>query len=163
MFNLITKYSTVYLRLALGAAFLSAVADRFGLWGSPGESLVAWGSFDNFLAYTATLNPYVPSFLIPAVGWSVTFAEIALGVALILGFRIRETAALSGAMLLSFAIGMSVGVGVKAPVDYSVFTASAAAFLLAVQSKSPLSIDALRGQRERKDYGRLANSRLSRI
>ena len=32
---------TVYLRIALGAAFLSAVADRVGLWGPFGTPNVA--------------------------------------------------------------------------------------------------------------------------
>ena len=32
------KIGEWYLRLGLGAAFLSAVADRFGLWGPPGSS-----------------------------------------------------------------------------------------------------------------------------
>ena len=34
----LAKFSSVFLRLALGISFLSAVADRFGLWafiGSP--------------------------------------------------------------------------------------------------------------------------------
>jgi hypothetical protein len=33
--------ATVFLRLALGVAFLSAVADRFGLWGPAGAKNVA--------------------------------------------------------------------------------------------------------------------------
>ena len=140
------EYSTVYLRLALGSAFLSSVADRFGLWGATGAKNVAWGNFDNFLAYTAMLNPYAPSSLIPALGWIVTLAEATLGLLLILGFRIRETVALSGALLLVFAIGMTIGLGIKAPLDYSVFAASAGAFLLAAHGKSPFSIDALRGR-----------------
>ena len=57
----IGPYSSVYLRSAIGFAFLSAVADRFGWWGAPGETGVVWGSFSRFLAYTATLNPYLPS------------------------------------------------------------------------------------------------------
>ena len=136
------EYSTVYLRLALGIAFLSSVADRFGLWGAAGAKNVAWGNFKNFLAFTAMLNPYTPSSLIPALGWIVTFAEATLGLFLIVGFRIRETAALSAALLLVFAIGMTIGLGIKAPLDYSVFAASAGAFLLTAHGKSPLSIDA---------------------
>ena len=54
-------------RLALAAAFLSAVADRLGLWGPPGTPGVAWGSFEPFLAYTATINPWLfrPVWLTP--------------------------------------------------------------------------------------------------
>jgi hypothetical protein len=42
--------STVFLRLALGFSFLSAVADRFGLWGAYGQPHVAWGDFARFVA-----------------------------------------------------------------------------------------------------------------
>jgi hypothetical protein len=31
-----TAVAAIFLRLALAAGFLSAVADRFGLWGPPG-------------------------------------------------------------------------------------------------------------------------------
>ena len=55
------RYSTVFLRVALGVTFLTAVADRFGLWGPPGADNVVWGNFENFFAYTAQLNPYLHS------------------------------------------------------------------------------------------------------
>src|SRR5689334_17930898 len=42
------------LRVALAFSFLSAVADRFGLWGQFGSG-VAWGDFERFTAYTAQL------------------------------------------------------------------------------------------------------------
>lgn len=80
------KYVTLYLRLTLAAAYLSSLADRFGIWGAG----VGWGNFANFLD------------------------------------------------LILFAIGMSVGLGVKSPLDYSVFTASAASFLLAVYHRECL-------------------------
>ena len=130
----IVKYSPVYLRIAIGLTFLSAVADRFGLWGGPGENLVAWGNFQNFLDYTALLNPYLPTLMVPVIGWIVTIAEIVLGAALIIGFRIRETALISGILLLFFAVSMAVSIGIKSPLDYSVFTASAAAFFLSTHT-----------------------------
>src|SRR6266496_1057758 len=71
----LTKFATVFLRLALAAGFLAAVSDRFGLWGPPGTTDVAWGDFGHFLAYAAKLNPELPVSWIPAVGWTVTFAE----------------------------------------------------------------------------------------
>lgn len=123
-------YATIYLRVALGTAFLSAVADRIGAWGPPGAPHVAWGNFHNFLVYAGKLNPWFPGSWIPAVGWIATICEIAFGIALIVGFRIRITALLSGLLLLAFALGMAFGLSIKAPLDYSVFTASAAAFLL---------------------------------
>lgn len=36
-------YSTAYLRVSLGAGFLSAVADRFGIWGQPGARTLLHG------------------------------------------------------------------------------------------------------------------------
>ncbi len=63
------------LRIALAMAFLSAVADRFGLWGPPGSPGVGWGDLTGFNAYVAKLNWFVPAGLIPVVGWASTAAE----------------------------------------------------------------------------------------
>ena len=139
----VTRYSVVYLRWALGVAFLSAVADRFGFWGAPGVQNVAWGDFGNFLAYTATLNWFLPASWIPVVGWSATFAELCLGVFLLVGFRVRETAFASGLLLLLFAAAMTLATGLKSPLDASVFAASAGAFLLSAQREDALSLDGL--------------------
>ncbi len=46
----------LFARLAVGAGFLSAVADRFGLWGKQGDKGVAWGNWENFVNYTSTLT-----------------------------------------------------------------------------------------------------------
>jgi thiosulfate dehydrogenase [quinone] large subunit len=124
----IAKYAILYLRLALASAYLSSVTSRFGLWGKG----VGWGTFATFLDYTAKLNPFLPRSLIPALGWIVTIVETVLALFLIAGFRIRETAIASGVLLILFAIGMTIGVSVVSPFDYSVYTASAASFLLAV-------------------------------
>ena len=124
--------ATLYLRLALATAFFSAVADRFGLWGELGDSGVAWGNFDRFLVYTASLVPFVPEAGVLAVGWAATIAELVLGVALLVGFKVRAAAAGSSLLLLTFAVGMVLGDGPKAPFDASVFTASAGALLLYV-------------------------------
>jgi len=146
----LAKYTTVYMRLALGITFLAAVTDRFGLWGPPGTSNVAWGNFDTFLAYAATLNPYLPAAWIPTVAWGVTLAEAACGLALIVGFQTRKVAVGSGLLLLAFALGMTIGLGVKAPFNYSVFSAAAGAFLLATSSHDPVSIDLWRDRHTRK-------------
>jgi len=120
----------LYLRLALGFAFLSAVADRFGLWGLPGENNVAWGDFKTFEAYVLYLNPYLSGLFASMLSWVVTSAEIILGILLILGIKLKQTSFISAVLLLIFALTMSIIMGVKAPLDYSVFTASAGAFLL---------------------------------
>jgi uncharacterized membrane protein YphA (DoxX/SURF4 family) len=78
----LTDAAKIYLRLALAAAYLSSVASRFGLWGEG----MGWGNFQNFLDYTAKLNPFLPDSLIPLVGWTATVAEILFAVLLIVGF-----------------------------------------------------------------------------
>ena len=145
----LAKYTTVYMRLALGLTFLAAVTDRCGLWGPPGTSNVAWGNFDTFLAYAAKLNPYLPAAWIPTVGWGVTLAEAVCGLALIVGFQTRKVAVGSGLMLLAFALSMTMSLGIKAPFNYSVFSASAGAFLLATGTDTPWSIDTLRARHAR--------------
>src|SRR4029434_4586874 len=105
----LAQYTTVSMRLALGSTFLAAVTDRCGLWGPPGISNVAWGNFDDFLAYTAQLNPYLPTAWSPTLGWIVTLAEVACGLALIVGFQTRRVAVVSGLLLLAFALGMTMG------------------------------------------------------
>ena len=132
---------TVYLRLALGIDFLSAVADRFGLWGASGTPSVAWGNFHNFLAYTAKPNPWLPSSWIPTIGWIATVCEFCFGLALIVGYRTRMAAVLSGLLTLAFAFGMIAGVGIHAPLNYSVFAISAAAFLLAGVERYPWALE----------------------
>jgi uncharacterized membrane protein YphA (DoxX/SURF4 family) len=141
-------YSSIFLRLALGISFLAAVADRFGLWGSFGQPNVAWGDFSHFVAYTGKLNWFMPSAAITALAWAATCAEILLGIALVLGAFTRVAALLSGWLLLLFALSMTFALGLKAPLNFSVFTASAASFLLATCRKYSWSLDSLRKQRE---------------
>jgi len=135
-------YSTVFLRLALGLSFLSAVADRFGFWGVYGRPHVAWGDFGRFVAYTGKLNWFVPIALLPALAWIATLAETLFGLALILGVLTRIAALLSGLLLSLFALTMTLALGIKAPLDASVFSASAGAFVLAAYGKYPFSVDA---------------------
>lgn len=137
-------YSAVFLRLALGASFLSAVADRFGLWGRPGEAHVAWGDFARFTAYTERLTFLLPTYWGPALAWTATIAETVLALALLIGIFTRVAALLSGSLLLLFAIAMTVALGLKAPLDYSVFSASAGAFLLSSCTRYKLSVDEMR-------------------
>jgi uncharacterized membrane protein YphA (DoxX/SURF4 family) len=117
-------------RLALAAGFLSSVADRFGLWGPPGSPKAAWGNWSNFVKYTAVLNFFLPQRMASILAVVVTMAESGLGVLLILGLRKREVAALSAGLLSLFALAMSVALGIKAPLDYSVFAACGAATML---------------------------------
>jgi uncharacterized membrane protein YphA (DoxX/SURF4 family) len=144
--TILSTFSSVVLRFALGFSFLSAVADRFGLWGAYGEPNVAWGGFARFVAYTGQLGWFAPEATIPALAIAATCAETLLGILLVLGWQTRIAALSSGVLLLLFAVGMTGAAGIKAPLDYSVFSAMGGAFLLATCAEYPFSIDQLRRQ-----------------
>jgi len=118
------------LRVALAFSFLSAVADRFGLWGH--GSGVAWGDFERFTAYTAQLLWFLPPSLVSPAAILATGAEVIVAGGLLVGWRLHWWAFAAAALLLSFALAMTCALEVKAPTDYSVWTAAAAAFLLGV-------------------------------
>jgi putative oxidoreductase len=122
------RWGILYLRIALGAAFLSGIASRFGLYGRN----VGYGNFDGFMRYTAQVNSFMPSFTIPFLAWAATLAEFVLGLALILGIWPRWVALGSAALLALFGIAMAISFGIKSPLDYSVFSASAGALVLAL-------------------------------
>ncbi len=95
----------MFARLALAIGFLSAVADRLGLW-TPllGSENVVWGNMESFTAYTGVLLPWIPKFLIPLLAWTATIAETILGILLLIGFQKRWVTLLSGILLLTFCI-----------------------------------------------------------
>lgn len=125
-FNL-QRTAITYARIALGAAFLSGIASRFGLWGNG----VGYGDFQHFVQYTAQVNAFMPAWSIPFLAWAATAAEFSLGILLVFGIAPRWTAFASTLLLALFGSAMAISFGIKSPLDYSVFSASAAALLLA--------------------------------
>ena len=129
------RLGILYARIALGAAFLSGIADRFGLY--RGRN-VGYGNFDGFMRYTAQVNSFMPPATIPFLAWAATAAEFFLGIALILGIWPRWVALGSAVLLVLFGVAMAISFGIKSPMDYSVFSASAGAVLLALyQNRKP--------------------------
>src|SRR5580658_242442 len=125
------RWGILYARFALAAAFLSGIADRFGLY--TGRN-VGYGDFAGFVSYTAKVNSFMPAFSISFLAWAATAAELILGVALILGIWPRWVALGSALLLLLFGTAMAISFGIKSPLDYSVFSASAGAVLLSLYS-----------------------------
>ena len=132
------KIIKLFLRFGIGVGFLSAVADRFGLW--PAE-VSAWGNWESFLAYTQLINPIIPETLIPVFGALATGAEILFGISLIIGFKTELVAKLSGFLMLIFALTIAFSTGIKGVFDYSVFAASAGAFGLSIMNEKYLELD----------------------
>jgi len=140
----LVQYAQLLVRLGLGAAFLSAVADRFGFWGPPGTGGVAWGDFEHFTAYTRTITWFAPAALTPLLAWFATGGEALFGALLLLGYRTRETALASSALLMTFALSMSVSSpGLHGALAYSVVSAAGGALLLATVPEPAWSFDSL--------------------
>ena len=136
-------FASLYLRIALVATMLSAVADRLGFWGAPGEAGVGWGNWENFLANTADLNAFMPGSLIPFLAFTATALEIIFSLMLLLGFKTRIAAFGTGILISLFALNMSIAYGIKAPLDGSVFIGGAAGFMLACIPVYKYSLDEL--------------------
>lgn len=133
-------YASLALRAALGLTFLFSTLDRFGFLGPPGAPGVSWGTFARFSAYVGQLNWYAPHSLVPAIAWVDTALEIGLAIALLLGIWLRPVSIISAVLLCSYAITMGRANGIGAPFAYSVFTAAAAAFMLAAAYSSRWSM-----------------------
>jgi uncharacterized membrane protein YphA (DoxX/SURF4 family) len=133
------QFPQLFLRLAISVTMLSAVADRFGFWGKNS----AWGNWDNFEKYTQQLTFFFPEIISKFSAYNATFLEIFFPLMLIFGFKTKIAAYGTGFLLLIFALSMSIALGIKAPLDYSVWVGSAAAFLLANQEKYSFTLDNL--------------------
>src|SRR5205085_7547932 len=110
-FSALHRFALLYARIALGAAFLSGVADRFGLWGER----VGYGNFAGFVKYTAQVNSFMPASTIPFLAWAASAAELLLGIALVLGVWPRLVALCSAGLLAVFGIAMAISFGPKSP------------------------------------------------
>ena len=140
-------YAALLLRIGLGVGFLSAVADRFGLWGPFGQPNVEWGNFSRFLEYTHTLIWYLPAGMTPPLGAIATGAEILFGVLVLVGWHTHVAARFSGLLLIVFATAMTIALGVKSVLNFAVITGIGGSFLLANCENFPFSVDELLSRR----------------
>ena len=118
-----------FLRISLSVGFLSAISDRFGIWS---KEISVWGNWQAFVKYTHTLLPFLSEKQAMIAAIIATFSEIFLGAILLVKYRTSLMAKISGFLLLSFGISMALFINIKAPLDYSVFIASAGAFALSI-------------------------------
>ena len=125
-------------QIALTAGFLSAVADRFGLWGPAGTPGMTRSVFASFLTYTGTLVWFMPASLASAAGRVATAAEVILAVGLLVGSQ-RRWARANGLLLTNFTQRMAFARGPEPALSYSVGSAAAAALLRA--SRPPTSAE----------------------
>lgn len=143
------------LRLSLAAAFLSAVADRFGWWQPLGQG--SWGSMSAFADYTHQLVPFASGWLLTLVVWAVTGAEATLGILLLAGWWPRLVGAAACLLLTVFGTAMAISIGLEAPLSYSVFSAASAAAAYSVLG--PISWPHTNANTQRRRRIQLADSK----
>jgi uncharacterized membrane protein YphA (DoxX/SURF4 family) len=137
----LSPYFQLYLRLALGAGYLTLGLDRLGVWGKYGTPGVSWGDWHHFMVYAAGVMQFLPHYIAGIFAIAATVAEISFGALLVIGKWTRLAATGSGFLTLLFGTAMAISHGITDPVGYSVFTVSAASFLLATVDKYTWSID----------------------
>ncbi|NML68542.1 DoxX family protein [Chryseobacterium sp. RP-3-3] len=137
------KIPQLLLRYALGITFLTPVADRLGILGAPGTGNIEWGNWSNFIDYTTTLMPVFERSIVNVMGSIATIGELLVGICLIIGFKTKYAAIGASLITLTFIVFMTLSVGIQKPVNYGVFTASAAGFLLSFIPNYKWSIDNL--------------------
>ena len=138
-----SSFAQLYLRIAIGAAYLVFGFDRLGVFGKYGEKNVSWGDWEHFMKYASEVMSFLPAELVSLFAIVATIAEIVFGVLLLLGKWTRVAAFGSGILAFLFAISMAISFGVVSPLSYSVFTVSAASFLLAFCENYKWSLDNL--------------------
>ena len=140
---MLRQLAQLYLRLAMGIGFFVLGLDRLGAWGPYGKPGISWGDWKHFSPYAHHLMSYLPYNLAEAFAIIATATEVIGGFLLIIGLFTRQAALACSTLTLCFAIAMSIADGITAPMDYSVFTVSAAALLLASLGEYRYSIDSL--------------------
>ncbi|MDB5136418.1 MAG: DoxX family protein [Mucilaginibacter sp.] len=124
------KIPQLLLRIALGIGFLVTVSDRLGLFPS-GTRNVEWGNWDSFITYTGTLMPFLDRPAVNVMGGIATLLEAIIGILLIIGFKTRQAAIGSGGLTFIFALAMTTFLGIKAPINFAVFSTCTGSLLLA--------------------------------
>jgi putative oxidoreductase len=137
------RWVATTIRILVGLAFASAIADRLGLMGAPGSPGVSWGTFPIFVTYTGQVNSFLPAAIIPALAVIETVIEAALGIAMLIGLQIRIAVWGSVALLCAFFTAMTISLGFASQLPYAVLVMAVGTWLLAASDASLLSVDKL--------------------
>jgi putative oxidoreductase len=136
-----SKLPSLYLRAAIGSAYLWEVADRLGILGPNGKPHVGWGDWPHFITYARQVMSFLPANVVPVFATLATIGEAVFGLLILGGLFTRMAAIGSSILSFCFAVSMVISFGIDSPLGYSVFTLSAASLLLATLPQYEWSID----------------------
>jgi len=135
------RLPSLFLRIAIAIPYLWFVSDRLGFLGINGQPHVGWGDWQHFMEYAKQVMSFLPASVIPFFAAAATVCELVFGILLLIGCITRIAALGSGILSLLFATSMAISFGIESPLGYSVFTVSAASFLLATIPEYKWSMD----------------------
>ncbi|MBS1503316.1 MAG: DoxX family membrane protein, partial [Bacteroidetes bacterium] len=108
-----TKFVQLYLRVAIGTAYLWEVADRLGLLGAHGQPHVGWGDWQHFVAYARQTMSFLPAGIIPVLAVIATIGEGSFGLLILTGLFTRAAAIGSSVLSFCFAAAMAISFGIE--------------------------------------------------
>src|SRR6266487_5931964 len=103
-----SSFFQLYLRIALGAGYITFGLDRLGVWGKYGEKNVSWGDWKHFMEYASQVMSFLPFSMVYVLAVTATICEITFGTLLIIGKWTRLAALCSGLLSLMFAVSMAI-------------------------------------------------------
>ncbi|WP_433984399.1 hypothetical protein RBB78_05590 [Tunturiibacter empetritectus] len=95
-----------------------------------GSPRASWGDWAHFVAYCGVVNSFAPRGLIPALAWIATGLETMFGVGLLVGYKLEYVAYGAAGLFALFALAMTWSMGLKEPLNFSVFADAGGALLL---------------------------------
>ncbi|HEV9036121.1 MAG TPA: DoxX family protein [Puia sp.] len=140
---MLRQIAQLYLRLAAGIGFFVLGLDRLGAWGPYGKPWVSWGDWKHFSIRAHELMSFLPYNVAETFAMIATFVEVTGGFLLVIGLFTKQAALACSALTLCFSIAMAITDGITSPMNYSVFTVSAACLLLASLGEYRYSLDGL--------------------
>jgi len=84
---------------------------------------------------------FLPTGVVPVLAVAATIGETVFGLLVLLGLFTRFAAVGSGILSFCFAVSMAISFGIDSPLGYSVFTLSAASFVLSGLPEYAWSLD----------------------
>jgi uncharacterized membrane protein YphA (DoxX/SURF4 family) len=101
------------------------------------------------MEYARQTMSFLPASIVPFFAVVATIGELTFGLLLLAGYFTRIAAIGSGILSFFFATSMAISFGIESPLGYSVYTVSAASFLLACVPEYKWSVDRYLSRKDR--------------
>lgn len=135
----LTRFAGCFVAILIALDFLGAVADRFGVLGSPGDAGVSWGSWSAFVDYTDAMLNGIARPVAEAGAVAATVVELVLAGLLLSGWQRRWVAKATSGLLALYTLLMWTSMGAGEVAKYAVPILVGGALLVSVCVTGPKS------------------------